>query len=359
MPFKIIRNDITKVKADAIVNTANPLPAIGSGTDSAIYKAAGKKQLLAEREKIGIMYPGQAASTPAFKLKAKYIIHTIGPVWKDGNHGERDILRDCYRNSLHLAAELSCKSIAFPLIATGVYGFPKDEALQIALAEINRFLLENDMRIILVVFDEKAFELSGKLVEDIEEYIDGESAKAIREAEYGMEEPYNRRNGRSAYLSASDPRMARRLEALELLNRRQKRETESIVVSAAVPPEQSLDDMLANTGDTFQQRLLQLIIESGLKNSEIYHRANISKQLFSKIISDVHCKPKKKTVISLAIALELDLPQTKDLLSRAGYALSQSSKFDLIISYFITHKKYNIIEINAALFDYGESLLGY
>ena len=258
MPFKIIRNDITKVKADAIVNTANPLPTIGSGTDSAIYKAAGKKQLLAEREKIGIMYLGQAASTPAFKLKAKYIIHTIGPVWEDGNHGERDILRDCYRNSLHLAAELSCKSIAFPLIATGVYGFPKDEALQIALAEINRFLLENDMRIILVVFDEKAFELSAKLMEDIEEYIDGEAAKAIRKAEYGMEEPYNRRNGRSAYLSASDPRMARRLEALELLNRRQRREPESAVVSAAVLPEQSLDDMLANTGDTFQQRLLQL-----------------------------------------------------------------------------------------------------
>ena len=358
MPFKIIRNDITKVKADAIVNTANPLPTIGSGTDSAIYKAAGKKQLLAEREKIGIMYPGQAASTPAFKLDAKYIIHTIGPVWVDGNHGERDILRACYRNSLHLAAELSCKSIAFPLIATGAYGFPKDEALQIALAEINRFLLENDMRIILVVFDEKAFELSAKLMEDIEEYIDGEAAKAIRKAEYGMYEPYGR-NDRSAYLSASDPRMARRLEALELLNRRQKREPESAVVSAAVLPEQSLDDMLANTGDTFQQRLLQLIIESGLKNSEIYHRANISKQLFSKIISDVNCKPKKKTVISLAIALELDLPQTKDLLSRAGYALSQSSRFDLIISYFITHKKYNIIEINAALFDYGESLLGY
>ena len=185
MPFQIIRNDITKVKADAIVNTANPKPIIGSGTDSAIYKAAGEKLLLKERQKIGDIAPGQVAYTDAFHLDAKYIIHTVGPAWVDGNHGERDILHSCYEKSLTKADELSCKSIAFPLIATGVYGFPKDEALQIALAEINKFLLSHDMKVILVVFDRKAFELSGKLVGDIEEYIDEHSADEIRDAEYG------------------------------------------------------------------------------------------------------------------------------------------------------------------------------
>ena len=355
MPFKIIRNDITKVKADAIVNTANPLPTIGSGTDSAIYKAAGKKQLLAEREKIGIMYPGQAASTPAFKLDAKYIIHTIGPVWVDGNHGERDILRACYRNSLHLAAELSCKSIAFPLIATGAYGFPKDEALQIALAEINRFLLENDMRIILVVFDKKAFELSGKLVEDIEEYIDEHEAEEI----HAMEFSGNRSR------EANIDRRRRAVLEWELSQQRNQeylanhRHVVNARANAQQSQEKSLEELLDGTGETFQERLLHLIDESGMSDSTVYKRANMSKQLFSKIRCDVQYQPKKKTVISLAIALELDLQQTKDLLSRAGYALSQSSRFDLIISYFISRKKYNIIEINATLFEYGEPLLGY
>ena len=345
MPFKIIRNDITKVKADAIVNTANPLPVIGGGTDYAIYEAAGKKQLLKEREKIGILEPGQAVSTPAFKLDAKYIIHTTGPVWEDGDQGERDVLHDCYRNSLNLAAELSCKSIAFPLISTGVYGFPKDEALQIALAEINRFLLENDMRVILVVFDDTAFELSGKLVEDIEEFIDGEAAKAIRQAEYRIG-ALNERRSRMNASNVSDPR-------------RQAKEKGMLSRKTAPASIQTLDDILANTGDTFQQRLFQLIDERKLKDSEVYHRAGISKQLFSKIRSDENYRPKKKTAISLAIALELDLPTMLDLLQRAEIALSPSSKFDSIITYYVTHKKYNIIDINATLFEYGEPLLGY
>ena len=170
MPFQIIRNDITKVKAYAIVNTANPRPVIGSGTDSAIYKAAGEEMLLTECQKIGDIAPSQAVYTDAFNLDANYIIHTVGPAWIDGNKGEWDILHLCYENSLKIAADLSWKSIAFPLIATGVYGFPKDEALQMALSEINRFLLSYDMKVILVVFDRKAFKLSGKLVGDIAVY---------------------------------------------------------------------------------------------------------------------------------------------------------------------------------------------
>ena len=191
MPFQIIRSDITKVRADVIVNTANPRPVIGSGTDSAIYLAAGEDALLAERKKIGDIAPGQAAATPAFALSAKHIIHTVGPAWVDGKHHEREILRSCYANSLALATELDAQSIAFPLIATGVYGFPKDEALSIAMAEIGGFLLTHDMKVILVVFDRKAFELSGQLVGQIDEYIDEHGVGLVRQTEYGGK--YNRR----------------------------------------------------------------------------------------------------------------------------------------------------------------------
>ena len=183
MPFQIIRNDITKVSADVIVNTANPYPVIGSGTDLAVYTAAGKEKLLAERIRIGGIAPGQAAVTPAFRLNAKYIVHTVGPAWVDGKHGERDILRSCYVNSLRLAADLGAESIAFPLIATGNYGFPKEEALDIALAEIGRFLLTHDMHIILVVFDRSSFILSGLLVGQIDEYIDEYGVGQARTAE--------------------------------------------------------------------------------------------------------------------------------------------------------------------------------
>lgn len=184
MPFKIIRNDITKVKADAIVNTANPKLVYASGTDAAIYKAAGADQLLAERKKIGEIERGQVAVTPALALSAKYIIHTVGPSWIDGNHGEFDTLSACYDNSLEKAAELKCKSIAFPLIATGVYGFPKDRALQIAITVISRFLLLNEMDVILVVFDRHAFELSGKLFRDADAFIDENYVSTQRKKEY-------------------------------------------------------------------------------------------------------------------------------------------------------------------------------
>lgn len=185
MPFQIIRNDITRVKADVIVNTANPHPVIGGGTDSAVYHAAGETELLAARRKIGEIKPGQAAATPAFGLDARYIIHTVGPVWIDGNHGEREILRSCYEKSLSLAADLEAKSIAFPLIATGVYGFPKDEALDIARSEIGKFLLTSDMKVILVVFDRKSYELSASLVSHIDEFIDEYGVGLARKAEYG------------------------------------------------------------------------------------------------------------------------------------------------------------------------------
>lgn len=364
MPFQIIRNDITKVKADAIVNTANTKPAIGSGTDRAIYKAAGEKLLLKERQKIGDIAPGQVAHTNAFHLDAKYVIHTVGPAWVDGNHGERDVLHSCYEKALVKAAELSCKSIAFPLIATGVYGFPKDEALQIALAEINRFLMSHDMKVILVVFDRKAFELSGKLVGDIEEYIDEHGTEELREAEYGGDYGNERRM-----------RLARYLDSAMILGTPEgafeesdEDEEEDLADSGGVFADampvfpdvsgKSLDEVLGSTGDTFQQRLFQLIDESGMDDVTAYKKANIDRKVFSRIRCKEDYKPKKKTAVAFAIALQLDMPTMLDLLSRAEIAFSPSNKFDLIIAYFITNKVYDIYEINAALFKYGQPILG-
>jgi len=366
MPFQIIRNDITKVKADAIVNTANPNVAVGSGTDSAIYRAAGEEQLLAERRKIGVLTPGQAAHTPAFNLDATYIIHTVGPSWIDGNHGEREILHSCYARSLNLAAELNCQSIAFPLIATGVYGFPKDEALQIALAEINRFLLWHDMKVILVVFDRKAFELSGKLVGDIEEYIDEHSAAEIRHAEYS-----GRSRGKGGmWLERSDDlQMTMRpgfphhadLEDSDLEDSDASEQIAYSEASAASFPNlsgMSLDEVLDHPEDTFQQRLLRLIDESGMDDVTVYKKANIDRKVFSRIRCKEDYKPKKKTAVAFAIALRLDMPTMTDLLSRAEIAFSPSNKFDLIITYFVTRRVYDIYKINAALFKYGQPILG-
>ena len=360
MPFQIIRSDITKVKADAIVNTVNPFPVIGSGTDSAIYAAAGEKLLLAERKKIGNIARGQVAVTPAFGLSAKYIIHTVGPSWEGGDQGERDVLRSCYANSLEKAAELKANSIAFPLIATGVYGFPKDEALNIALEEIGKFLLTHEMKVILVVFDKKAFELSGQLVGDIEEYIDEHGVRVAHEAEYG--DYYN-------------PQMIqrRRLEEERMLNSIGNLSDEVFERTEKLPPlsetrrpsppvskteSKSLDDILGEAGDTFQKKLFQLIDERGLDDVTVYKKANIDRKVFSRIRCKADYKPKKKTAVAFAIALELDMPTMEDLLARAEIAFSPSSTFDLIIKYFVEKGIYDIFEINATLFKYGQPILG-
>lgn len=360
MPFQIIRNDITKVKADAIVNTANPKPRIGRGTDSAIYAAAGEDQLLAERKKIGEIAPGHAVSTSAFALQAKYIIHTVGPAWVDGSHGERDVLRSCYAQSLALAVELKCSSIAFPLIASGVYGFPKDEALNIALAEIGKFLLTHEMKVILVVFDRKALELSEDLVGGIEQYIDDHSAHQLREAEYGGTNlPDIRRREARRIEEAEELYLSSALLSDEAVD-------EEISSDGALPPMgvlpdvtgKSLDEVLGWASETFQQRLFELIDASGMDDVTVYKKANIDRKVFSRIRCKEDYKPKKKTAVAFAIALELDMPTTLDLLSRAEIAFSPSSRFDLIVTYFITNKIYDIYEINAALFKYGQPILG-
>jgi len=363
MSFQIVRNDITKVKADVIVNTANPYPVIGSGTDSAVYHAAGEQRLLAERKKIGNIAPGQVAVTSAFDLPAKYIIHTVGPAWEGGSHGERDVLHSCYERSLAKAAELKADSIAFPLIATGVYGFPKDDALNIALSEIGRFLLTHDMKVILVVFDRKAFELSGKLVDDIDEFIDDHEVCAVKEAEYGHpEDLLERRRMEMTSMLADEELFHRRTELMHA----DIEEDEEIFDGAPTPmnvpfPDmeaKSLDDMLQNTGDTFQKKLFQLIDASGMDDVTVYKKANIDRKVFSRIRCKEDYKPKKKTAVAFAIALQLDMPTMLDLLARAEIAFSPSNKFDLIVTYFVTHGIYDIFEINAALFKYGQPILG-
>ena len=331
MPFEILRNDITKMKADAIVNTANPRPVIGSGVDSMLHQAAGP-ELLKARQAIGSIAVGEAAVTDAFALQARFVIHTVGPVWQGGGCGEEALLRRCYDNALRLAAERKCRSIAFPLISSGNYGFPKDKALQVAIAAFSAFLLENEMQIYLVVFDRSAYRLSEQLFQGVASYIDQHYVDSCELATYGAAPRRGRR------------RLDRCMEVCE---------------SMAMPrPSMSLEDFLKAKDSSFTQRLRELILEKGLKNSAVYKRANISKQLFSKIINDPDARPTKPTAIALALALELDLEGTRDLIGRAGYALTNSSTFDLIIRYFIERKQYNVVEINIALYEFDQSLLG-
>ena len=347
MPFQIIRNDITKVKADAIVNTANPRPIIGSGTDSAIYDAAGKELLLAERKKIGDISPGSAVSTPAFALPAKYIIHTVGPAWIDGNHGEESILRKAYDASLNLAEKLSCKSVAFPLMSAGSYGFSRDLALSIAISAYTDFLMDHNMEVYLVLFSGNAFSLASSLFSDLRSYIDDNYVEEQTLKEYGS--PYDRRRRRE--------NIARPEYEASIAFGSTSEAPLMSDASAAPVPAGSLEDFLGQSESTFSEYLMDLLRERTGKDSEVYKRGEISKQLFSKMLSNKYYQPTKGTVIQLAIGLQLDVNRTQKLLEKAGYTLTRSSKADLVVQYYIERKVYNIAFINAALEDCGLPLL--
>ena len=345
MPFEIVRNDITKMAVDAIVNTANPRPVIGLGTDSMIHEAAGPNLLIA-RQAIGRIDVGCAAITPAFALPAKYVIHTVGPVWGGGGYAEEELLRNCYDHSLKLAAANNCSSIAFPLISTGNYGFPKDKALQIAISAFSAFLLEHEMQIYLVVFDRAAFQLSEKLFQSVASYIDEHYVDACAFAAYRT--------------TSESRRFPRHRRDQETAPRMVWEECAPCCPSPMAMPSKaiSLEEMLKQTDAGFTETLLKLIDDSGKKDSEIYKKALLSKQHFSKIRNNPNYKPTKPTALSLALALELDLDATKDLIGRAGYALTNSSKFDLIIQYHIENRKYNVVEINTVLYEFDQALLG-
>ncbi len=340
MPFEIVRNDITQMTVDAIVNTANPLPVIGAGTDARIHEQAGP-ELLRARQAIGSIAAGYAGITPAFRLRAKYVIHTVGPIWNGGGCGEESLLRSCYDSSLKLAVQYGCQSVAFPLISTGNYGFPKDKALQIAISAFSAFLVEQEMQIYLVVFDRASFKLSEKLFQNVAGYIDEHYVElytaAVCDASADGSSRLRRQNTHAPARRAAFGVMP---------------------LQSAAPKAASLEDMLKQADAGFTETLLKLIDRSGKKDSEIYKKANISKQHFSKIRNNPNYRPTKATALAFAVALELDVEQTKDLIGRAGYALTNSSKSDLIIRYFIEQGNYNIVEINIALYEFDQALLG-
>ena len=357
MPFEIVRNDIVNMQVDAIVNTANPKPIIGYGCDAGIHKKAGP-DLLQARKKVGAIGVGQVAITPGFDLDAEYVLHAVGPIWQDGAHNEEKLLRQCYDKALSLAWEYKCESIAFPLLSAGNHGFPKPLALQIAIAAFSSFLMEHEMQIYLVVFSDDAFALSEKLFHSVASYIDENYILDKKLDEYGVAD---KRDIREAELM----QIRRALERQRNLRYQQEllADEECIVQSVAMGVDEDasaydLADLLDETDAGFSETLLLLIDRTGKKDSEIYKKANVDRKLFSKIRNNKNYKPSKSTALAFAIALELDLDETKDFIGRAGFALTHSSKFDIIVEYFIKKRNFNIHEINLALFEFDQSLLG-
>lgn len=339
MPLTIIRNDITKLKVDAIVNAANTNLQMGGGVCGAIFSAAGADRLQAACDNLAPIQTGEAVITQGFKLPAKYIIHTAGPVYRGGQRDvASNLLRAAYINSLELAVMNACESIAFPLISSGIYGYPKVEALRIATDVIRDFISEHDIDVSLVVFDKEALAVSEELLGEVRSYID----------EHYVDEHTDLRRSRKLLdverRALSDEAIA---DMSVMLN----------MPSMAAAPA-SLEDLVGNLDEPFSAMLIRLIDATGKKDSEIYRRANIDRRLFSKIRNNKNYAPSKPTVLAFAVALELDLRQTADLLERAGFALSHSRKFDVIVEYFIQSRKYDIFEINEVLFNYDQQLLG-
>lgn len=329
MPLEIIRQDITKMSVDAIVNAANSTLLGGGGVDGAIHSAAGSG-LLEECRTLGGCATGEAKITDAYNLPSKYVIHTVGPFWQGGKFGEKELLENCYKNSLKIAKERGLETIAFPLISSGAYGYPKSEALKVAVDTITEFLLANDIYVYITVFDKNSFKISERLFSEIEQFIDDNYVDENRFFRSQILPPI--------------------VEAC---------------CQASVEPahfcsseNSDLDKMLQNLDESFSEMLLRKIDEKGMSDSECYKKANIDRKHFSKIRSNKNYKPKKQTAVAFAIALRLDLDETKEILEKAGFALSHSSKFDIIIEFFISRGVYNIHEINEALFAFDETLLG-
>ena len=328
MPLIIVRNDITKMPVDAIVNAAKESLLGGGGVDGCIHRAAGP-ELLQECRTLGGCKTGDAKITKAYRLPCRYVIHTVGPVWNGGKYGEREQLASCYRTSLALAKEHGCETVAFPLISSGVFGYPKDQALRVAVDTISEFLAENNMTVYIVIFDRAAYQIGNKLFADIAAYIDDH------------------------YVDAHTDSRRERMRRMGVVESRMLTAYEDAPMATS-----GLDEVLAHLDAGFSETLLKLIDRSGKKDTEVYKKANVDRKLFSKIRNNPDYKPSKPTAVAFAIALELSLPETRDLIARAGYALSASSKFDVIIEYFIRQKKYDIFEINEALFAFDQSLLG-
>lgn len=362
MPFKIVRNDIAKMNTEAIVNTANDHATVGTGCDSAVYKAAGYDALLRYRtEKIGFVPEGDAFITPGFNLPAKYIIHAVSPLYRGGDQGEEAKLRSCYRRSLQIAKENGIKSIAFPLISTGSFGYPKEEGIRIAIDEINAFLLKNEMQIFLVVFDTKATMLGEKLYPDLEAYIDHNYVAGKREEEYGNRYFRDARFQNAEYDARfSDVEEQKPWAAMRVLRRFEIKEPDSVCESGETPfydfeeqHESRLEERMKHLSDTFSQYLMYLIRDKNMENAEVWKRAIVDKKIFSKIKNNPDYHPQKLTALCLCVGAKLNLDESKDLLARAGYALSPCDKTDIIFSYFIENEIYDMIELDIQLEEHG------
>ena len=362
MPFEILRNDITRMKVDVIVNSANPKPVVGGGVDTAIHKAAGPK-LLEARCKIGSINTGDAYITKAYDLDAKYVIHTVGPVWQGGMCAEEELLRSCYRNSLELARKNHCESIAFPLISAGIYGYPAQDALRIAIAEIRKFLNEYEMRIYLVVYASEPFQLSSKY-DVIASYID---EKYVQDHYEPRRERLRRMQMQDAALDCYVPPVSAPLmemsDASEEMEMSEARPRSASTFRAEktgkkAKASRKLEDLMEELDETFSQSLLRLIQQKGMKDPDVYKKANMDRKHFAKIRKNKEYQPNKITALALAFALELNLDETKDFIGRAGFALTHSSKMDIIVEHFIENGNYDIFELNETLFAFNQPLIG-
>ena len=385
MPFKIVRNDITKMRCDAIVNTANTKPIIGSGCDYAVYKAAGKRRLSEYREKnIGEVPEGDVFLTPGFRLPAHYIIHAVSPLYIDGAHGEEEKLRDCYRKSLSLAWEQRCRSIAFPVISTGSFGYPKEEGIRIAADEIQAFLQNHEMLIYLVVFDAQSARYGKRFDKDLQAYIDENYVDAKHHEEYGIQTMALRRDLDDAICQPGETEMDDAIcqpgetelddaicqpgetklddEAFspyeDDLYEDDLYEEDSEEENAFTQLHESkLEERMKHLTDSFSEYLLYLIEEKGMTNADVYKRALVDKKTFSKIKNHADYHPQKMTAMCLCMGAKLNLDETRDLLARAGYALSPCDKTDIIFSYFIENQIYDMIELDIQLEEHGLSCL--
>ncbi len=337
MPLYIVRQDITKMDCDAIVNAANNSLLGGGGVDGCIHRVAGPR-LLEECRTLGGCETGEAKITKGYDLPSKHVIHTVGPVWKGGKNGERILLESCYKKSLELAKEHGCESVAFPLISSGVYGYPKDKALAVAVETIKEFLFENEMTVYIAVFDRASYEISADLFEEVSSYVD-DNYVAEHEVKYG----YARRSLSNASFEENAINFCR---------------CEKLSKYVSLDTETDLINILSNLDDNFAVTLFKLIDAKGISDVECYKRANVSKQTWYKILNEKEYRPSKNTIIAFAIALELSLEETKHLLSTVGFTFSRSSKFDVIIEYFILNGIYDVFVINETLFKFDQVCLG-
>ncbi len=367
MPLLMVRNDIVNMKTDAIVNPANEDLLEGSGTSFAIYQAAGEALLEEACAKIGHCNLGEAVITDAFQLQADYIIHAVVPAWDDGYSEEESILASAYNKSLQLAKEKGCESIAFPLLSSGNLGFPKDVALKVALSSISEFLMEHEMQVYLVLYDSESVAVSEKVMGSIDAYIDDNYIEENDEMLDGDEmfslwvrEELEMRRANRAESDEKTMTFGDTAQLAPIMESASAPQPTCMAPSMAAPREKqtrSLDSLMKNLDETFACMLFRLIDERGLKDSDVYKKANVDRRHFSKIRNNVRYTPSKKTVIAFAIALELTMDETVDLMAKAGYAFSRASKFDVIISYFLENQSYDVFEINAVLFHYDQPTL--